>query len=94
MLYAQNGVTDAKIRHNEQGHLNLEKRGLRGKFGPPDLGFGTETEALAGASPEEGAGRRRGGRRRPIRPDPAGSGRGDGGEAREGGGDGRPRRGL
>ena len=39
MLYAQNGATDAKLRHDEHGHLKHGKLGDLVEIGPPDLGF-------------------------------------------------------
>ena len=39
MLYAQNGATDAKLRHDEHGNLKHGKLGDLVEIGPPDLGF-------------------------------------------------------
>ena len=89
MLHAQNGATDAKLRHDEHGHLKHGKLGDLVEIGPPDLGFLARISMQHGSrrrdSPESG--RRRGGGRGRSRsgPDLAGSGRGNSGEAREGG---------
>ena len=52
MLYAQNGATDAKLRHDEHGHLKHGKLGDLVGIGPPDLGF------LARISMQHGSRRR------------------------------------
>ena len=37
MLYAQNGATDAELRHDEHGNLNCRLRKKRSTLGFPDL---------------------------------------------------------
>ena len=71
MLHAQNGATDAKLRHDEHGHLKHGKLEDLVEIGPPDLGFLARISMQHGSrrrdSPESGR-RRGGGRGRPPPP--------------------------
>ena len=86
MLYAQIGVTDDELWHDEQEHLNQEIWDLV-EISPPDLDLGFRGQRRCrwplrrwggGTAPEDGRGAR-------GRPDPGLGDDGEGGTCRRGG---------